>query len=134
VRLPGPTQPFGPERYRKDGHWYLGASPSQKSVLRVKQKVGDLLQPGNVGNWEEVRDRLNQTLRGWSVYFSYGTRLLAYRAVDNHVYQRVRDFLTRRHGVNSRGTRRFSDAVVFGKLGVLRLRHVHIGTPPKASR
>jgi RNA-directed DNA polymerase len=41
-------------------------------------------------------------LRGWSSYFSYGTRLLAYRAVDNHVYQRVRDFLTRRHGVKSR--------------------------------
>jgi RNA-directed DNA polymerase len=125
---------FGPQRYRKDGHWYLGASPSKKSVLRVKRKVGDLLRPSNVGNWEEVRDRLNQTLRGWSAYFSYGTRLLAYRAVDNHVYQRVRDFLTRRHGVNSRGTRRFSDAVVFGELGVLRLRHVHIGAPPKALR
>src|SRR5919107_3775191 len=36
---------FGPHRYRKDGHWYLGASPSKKSVLRVKQKVGDLLRP-----------------------------------------------------------------------------------------
>jgi RNA-directed DNA polymerase len=54
---------LGPHRYRKDGHWYLGASPSKKSVLRVKQKVGDLLRPSNVGNWEEVRDRLNQTLR-----------------------------------------------------------------------
>jgi hypothetical protein len=36
---------FGPHRYRKDGHWYLGASPSKKSVLRVKQQLGDLLQP-----------------------------------------------------------------------------------------
>jgi RNA-directed DNA polymerase len=125
---------FGPHRYRKDGHWYLGASPSKKSVLRVKQKVGDLLRPSNVGTWEEVRDRLNQMLRGWSSYFNYGTRLLAYRAVDNHVYQRVRDFLTRRHGVQSRGTRRFSDQVVFGELGVLRLRHVHIGPPPSALR
>jgi RNA-directed DNA polymerase len=34
--------------------------------------VGDLLIPGNVGGWEEVRDRLNQILRGWSAYFSYG--------------------------------------------------------------
>src|ERR671910_2519710 len=25
---------FGPHHYRKDGHWYLGASPSKKSVLR----------------------------------------------------------------------------------------------------
>jgi RNA-directed DNA polymerase len=125
---------FGPHRYRKDGHWYLGASPSKKSVLRVKQKVGDLLSPSNVGTWEGVRDRLNQLLRGWSSYFSYGTRLPAYRAVDNHVYQRVRDFLRRRHGVKSRGTRRFSDAVVFGELGVLRLRQVHLGPPPCAAR
>ena len=27
------------------------------------------------------------------VYFGYGTRLPAYRAVDNHVYDRVRAFL-----------------------------------------
>jgi RNA-directed DNA polymerase len=123
---------FGPHRYRKDGHWYLGASPSKKSVQRVNEKVGDLLRPSNVGPWEEIRDRLNQKLRGWSAYFSYGTRLLAYRAVDNHVYQRVRDFLRRRPGVHSRGTRQFSDTVVLDELGVLRLRHVHLGPPPCA--
>ena len=37
---------FGPHRYRKDGHWYLGASPSKKSVLRLKAKVGEILAPG----------------------------------------------------------------------------------------
>src|SRR5215204_3941456 len=31
---------FGPQRYRKDGHWYLGASPSKRSVQRLKTKVG----------------------------------------------------------------------------------------------
>ncbi len=118
---------FGPHRFRKDGHWYLGASPSKKAVARIKEKVGDLLVPGNVGTWEEVRDRLNQKLRGWSAYFSYGTRTQAYRAVDNYVYQRVRHFLRRRHKVQSRGTSRFSDEVVFGELGVLRLRRVQLG-------
>src|SRR3954471_2815222 len=38
---------FGPQRYRKDGHWYLGASPSKRSVQRLKTKVGDLLGSGN---------------------------------------------------------------------------------------
>jgi len=123
--FPGYT--FGPHRYKKDGHWYLGASPSKKSVTRIKQKVGDLLVPRNVGTWPEVRDRLNQVLRGWSAYFSYGTRTVAYRAVDNHVYQRVQQFLRRRHKVQSRGTNRFSDEVVFGELGVIRLRHVQLG-------
>ena len=83
--------------------------------------------PGNIGAWPEVRDRLNQVLRGWSAYFSYGTRTTAYRAVDNHVYQSARQFPRRRHRVQSRGTRRFSDAVVFGELGVLRLRRVQLG-------
>lgn len=123
---------FGPHHYRKDGHWYLGASPSKKSVLRIKAKVGDLLRPTNVDAWEEVRDRLNQMLRGWSGYFAYGTRLMAYRAVDTHVYQRVRDFLKRRHKVKGRGTRRFSDQAVHDELGVLRLRQIHLGPQPCA--
>jgi RNA-directed DNA polymerase len=125
---------FGPHRYRKDGHWYLGASPSKKSVLRLKAKVSDLLVPGNIGAWPEVRARLNRLLRGWATYFSHGTRLPAYRAVDNHVYERVRHFLVRRHNVPTRGTKRFNSEAVFGTLGVLRLRHVHIGPPPCAVR
>jgi len=90
---------FGPHRYKKDGHWYLGASPSKKSVARIKQKVGDQLVPSNTGTWAEVRDRLNQILRGWSAYFSYGTRAAAYQAVNRYVYDRVRHFLRRRHKV-----------------------------------
>ena len=121
---------FGPHRYRKDGHWYLGASPSKKSVARLRKKVGEWLVRGNVAPWQEVRDRLNRMLRGWSNYFSHGTRMPAYRAVDNYVYRRVRDFLCKRHKVHSRGTRRFSDAVVFGEMGVLRLRRVHLGPLP----
>jgi RNA-directed DNA polymerase len=117
---------FGPHRNRKTGHQYLGASPSKKSVARIKGKVGDLLVPSNVGPWAEVRDRLNRMLRGWSAYYSYGTRTTAYRAVDNHVYERVRHFLRRRHKVSSRGTSRFPANAVFGELGVLRLRDVQL--------
>jgi RNA-directed DNA polymerase len=125
---------FGPHHYRKDGHWYLGASPSTKSVLRLKAKVSDILVPGNTGAWPEVRDRLNRLLRGWSTYFGYGTRVPAYRAVDNHVYDRVRHFLVRRHKVPSHGTRRFPREAVFGTLGVLHLRRVGLEPPPWALR
>jgi len=117
---------FGPHRYKPDGHWYLGASPSKKSRQRIKQKVGDLLIPGNVGEWEEVRARLNQILRGWSAYFSYGSRATAYREVNNYVSDRVRHFLQRRHKVQSRGTEQYGYQRIFGELKVLRL-----GPPPR---
>ena len=115
---------FGPHWHRKTGQRYLGASPSKKSVARIKQKVGDLLVPGNKGSWQEVRDRLNQMLRGWSSYFSHGTRGQVYRTVDNYVYERVQHFLRKRHKVQSRGTTRFSYEAVYGELGVLWLRRI----------
>jgi len=61
----------------------LGASPSEKSVQRVKVKIGELLVPGNKGAWDEVQARLNRVLRGWSAYFSYGALAWAYEAVDS---------------------------------------------------
>ncbi len=121
---------FGPHHLRKDGHVYLGASPSKKSVSRLRLKVGDLLGRHNATPWSEVRDQLNRILRGWSNYFGYGTRLMAYRAVDHYVYERVRYFLRRRHKVSSRGATRFSDTVVFGDLRVLRLRDLHLRRLP----
>ena len=68
---------FGPHRFRKDGHGYLGASPSKKSVARLRRKVGDLLLPSRVGTWLAVRDRLHRLRPGWSAYCRYGTRLRA---------------------------------------------------------
>lgn len=121
---------LGPQRYWKDGHEYLGAAPSKKSVARLKLKVNQLLVPGNQGPWPEVRDQLNRVLRGWSQYFSYGTRRRAYRAVDNHVADRVRHFLRRRQHRHMRCTRTLTDAMIFGSLGVLRLHHVSPGARP----
>lgn len=113
---------FGPHRHWKDGRWYPGASPSCRSVQRVKDKVANILVPRNKGTWPEVCEQLNSLLRGWSNYFSYGSRAKVYQAVDNHVYDRVRNFLVNRHKVNDRGNRRFPRTVVFGRLGVMALK------------
>jgi transposase len=123
---------FGPMHYRKDGHWYLGARPAKKAVSRIKGRIRQILRPSNQASWEEVVAELNPVLRGWAQYFAYGTRLMAYRAVDHYVWERVRHFLRRRHKVPSRGTRRFTGDVVFGELGVYRLRRFHLGSPVHA--
>src|SRR5438445_653419 len=125
---------FGPHHYKANGKWYLGASPSKKSVQRLKTKVGKLLEPGNNDPWWEVRDTLNRSLRGWSNYFSYGTRRSAFRGVDRYVYERVRDFLARRHKVAGRGTKRFSCDVVYGERGLLRLERLPLTAAPCALR
>jgi RNA-directed DNA polymerase len=125
---------FGPHHYKANGQRYLGASPSKKSVQRLKAKARDLLRSGNHDAWEEIRDLLNRALRGWSNYFSYGTRRSAFRCVDRYVYERVRDFLARRHKVAGRGTKRFSCDVVYGALGLLRLERLPLTATPCASR
>ena len=125
---------FGPHRYKANGKWYLSASPSKKSVQRLKTKVGNLLVPGNNDPWPEVRDTLNRSLLGWSNYFCHGTCRSALRGVDRYVYERVRDFLVRRHQMAGRGTKRFSCDVIYGERGLLRLERLPFNAPSCAVR
>ena len=123
---------LGPRHFPEGGRWYLGASPSKKSVQRFKTKVSDLLRPGNKGPWTEVQTRLNRLLVGWSAYFSHGALASAYQAVDDHVYDRVRSFLCKRHKAPGRGTKRFSREIVYEELGVLSLRRGRRMSPARA--
>ena len=111
---------FGPHYpYRWNGQWYVGASPSKKSMQRLKAKVRELLVPSNNEPWQDVRDTLNRTLRGWSNYFCHGTRRPAFRSIDFYVRERVRAFLVRRHKVAGRGNNRFPFEVLHWEHGVL---------------
>jgi len=125
---------FGAHRFESNGNWYLGASPSKKSVQRLKTRIGDLLVPSNIDPWPEVRDKLNRSLRGWSNYFGYGSRSKAYRSVDQYVFERVRRFLARRHKVQGRGNRRFTFDVIHRELGVLCLQRLPRAVPSCALR
>jgi RNA-directed DNA polymerase len=121
---------FGPHYSPRTGRRYLGASPSKKSVARLKPRLSTILHRGNNEPWDEVRAKLNRLLKGWSGYFDLGTCTPAYRAIDNHVMTRVQHFLVKRHKVPSRGTARFSRDTVFGELGVLSLRAKQAVRPP----
>jgi RNA-directed DNA polymerase len=113
---------FGLHRIRQDGRRYIGASPSNQSVQRLKEKVSAILMPGNMGRWEDVRTQLTRLMRGWGGYFSPGSHYVADRAIEAHIYDRVRNFLVRRHKIPTR-TGPFTMEAVFGTLGVPRLRH-----------
>ena len=113
---------FGPHRYRQTGRTYIGASPSQKSVQRLKDKIGAILVPGNPGPWEEVSSQLNRLWRGWGGYFSPGSHYPTDRAIESHIYDRVRHFLVRRRQLPTRGSRQIRRDDVVAVLGVPRLR------------
>ena len=98
-------------------------------MQRIKTKVSDLLIPGNKSAWPEVCARLNRLLGGWAAYFSHGSLAPAYQAVDRHVYDRVCDFLRKRHKTPSRGTKQFPREHVYGERGVLQLNRVRKASP-----
>jgi RNA-directed DNA polymerase len=115
---------FGPHCHRQQGRWFIGASPSNKSVRRLNGKVSAILVPGNKGAWGTVRGTVNRLLRGWCGYFSPGTHYVTDRAVESHLYDRVRNFLVRRAKMPARSIGPFSKEAVFGDLGMPRLRHL----------
>lgn len=118
---------FGIEHFMKDGHTYMAAKPSRKAIGRLRERIRSELQPGNMQPLPRLIQRLNRILRGWANYFGYGTRYMAYRAVDAFVSTRVRNFLQRRHKVSGRGTQRWPNEVIFEKMGLTRLRTLHVG-------
>jgi len=113
---------FGAHIYRPTGRRYLGASPSKKSLQRLKDKVSEMLTRSHVGKWKDVGAKLNSRLAGWAAYFSPGTHSVTDKAIEAHVYDRVRHFLARRHKMPPQRVGPFTVAAVFGELGVVRLR------------
>ena len=74
--------------------------------------------------WKWIRPKLNQILEGWANYFSYGTQTLAYRAIDNYVYEMVSKFLADRHNTTRSRSRQWTAERVFEQMGVTRLKDI----------
>jgi len=112
---------YGPTVNRKTGEQYLGARPSKKAMSKARERVSQILQRGRVERWEQLRDELNQFLRGWAGYFAYGTSQPSFSTLDEHVMQRVRNLLRRRYKL-SPTTKRFGYHEVHRGLGVVELK------------
>jgi RNA-directed DNA polymerase len=76
---------FGPHFSQRTGRAYLSYSPSAKSRKRLRENVRGHLGRGNMAPWEEVRDRLNQKLRGWAQYFQLKRPWKAFDQADAYV-------------------------------------------------
>ncbi len=106
----------------KTGKAYIGTRPSQQKIQRICCEISEMTSR----RWTllDAADRvarLNRTLVGWANYFCLGPVSKAYRAVDNHVRHRLRQWLCAKHKVKGQGTSRFPDEYLDQTLGLVKL-------------
>jgi RNA-directed DNA polymerase len=88
-------------RYDWDRHGrgfrYLTAVPSDRAVARRRERVRELTGPKRCFvPLPELVEQMNQELRGWGRYFSYGHPRRAHRKVNAFVVSRLTKHLKRR--------------------------------------
>ena len=102
---------------------YLGPKPSMKAVKRLRRRIHE--ETSRNWLWKDEVNRvceLNRVLRGWANYFSVGTLHRTYTAIDQHVFQRLRQWWCAKHKVRNRRDARFPAQRLYRQLGLVRLR------------
>jgi group II intron reverse transcriptase/maturase len=106
----------------RTGEPYLGPRPSRKKIARHCRAIHELTTRRTTSlEVDEQIGRINAKLRGWSEYFSIGTVSKAYRSIDAHVRQRVRQWLRAKFKAKGSGKTRYPDSYLYQKLGLLQL-------------
>ena len=121
---------FGRMYAPRTGQPYIGVRPSRKKIARLRQAITQQTSAQwGLAEPEEIVGRLNCMLRNWANYFSYGSVSRAYRSVDYHVRERLRQWLCRKHKVPGRGTARYPLQYGYQELGLVELRVLKRNSP-----
>ena len=104
----------------KTGGSYIGMSPEKKKVQGLCREISEQTAKEQLLRATgEIVGKLNAKLRGWANYFSLGTVSKAYRAIEAHTRDRLRQWLTRKHKVRGRAPLRWPNEHLHGKLGLI---------------
>ena len=114
---------FGRCYSTKTGFRFIGQRPSKQKIMAICRRISEW----TTANWcwldeEEQIGRLNRIMVGWSNYFCQGPVNKAYRRINNHARQRVRQWLQRKHKLRGWSYTRFSDEYLHHELGLTQLR------------
>ena len=106
----------------KTGRAYLGTRPSKKSIKRMVDSITEeTSRKRTCLEAETVVGRLNRKLTGWANYFSLGPVSSAYKALDKHATQRLRQWLCKKHKVRGKGVKHYPNQYLREHLGLVNL-------------
>ena len=113
---------FGQCYKLQTGLAYIGTVPSKKRVIRICAAISEMTgrEYTPLGQ-EQVVAKLNRVMIGWANYFCLGPVSKAYRAIDGHARKRLRQWLCAKHQISWQATKRYSEAMLYGELGLIRL-------------
>jgi RNA-directed DNA polymerase len=104
--------------------YFLQRWPSQRAMVRVKQRVKELTPRGRChADIRDVIGDINPVIRGWGNYFRTGNAAKRFNQLDSYVWRRLRSLRLERKGRNVRpgdGARWPRES--FWNLGLHRLR------------
>ena len=107
---------------KQTGRAYLGTKPAAKKVRRICDAISERTgRHTTLLSAEKLVAHLNRMLVGWANYFCLGPVSQAYRAIDQHVCRRLRQWLCAKHKVQGQGTARFPDEYLHQVLHLARL-------------
>jgi group II intron reverse transcriptase/maturase len=93
---------------RRTGKRYPLVRVSREAMGRIREKVRKLTSRERaILPLEQVMEKLNETIEGWSNYFHYGHTMPDLSHLRNFVEERLRGHLCRRYKVRGQGYRRF---------------------------
>jgi group II intron reverse transcriptase/maturase len=103
---------------------YIGTKPSKKRIARFREAITEATDRRHAcrATTEEMVQRLNRMLEGWSNYFTLGMVSRAYVAVEHHTTDRLRQWLCRKHKVRGRGTAIWPNEYLYDELGLLNIK------------
>ena len=106
---------------KQSGKYFPLVEPSDKAIQSVKQKIKFYTRRDmNPVPIEAIVSKLNQTVRGWSIYFHYGHSHRKMKKVKYYMEESLRLHLRYRHKVNNRGAayHRFPRRFIYDHLGL----------------
>src|ERR1700683_2351086 len=91
---------FGRCYSTKTGRAYLGTIPSKKRIIRICRAISEETgRNKTLLDGDTVVRTLNRMLIGWANYFCLGPVSTAYRTVERHACERLRQWLRAKHKI-----------------------------------